>query len=135
MYRRILIPLDGSSLAEQVLPYGRFLAKNLRIPVQLLKVMDVNELELTTKVSQGLYFEKLSHSKLSNRIYLEAIAQSFPAAQVSCSVHAGSTPEVLIGKASADKNTLMFMATHGGSGIRRGILSVETGDSADWPVS
>jgi len=122
MYTRILIPLDGSSLAEQVLPYGRFLAKALRIPVQLLKVIDVNELELTTKVSQGLYFEKLSHSKLSSKTYLEAIAQSFPAGQVSCSVHAGNPPEVIVEKASADKNTLIVMATHGGSGIRRWLL-------------
>ena len=42
MYTQILIPLDGSSLSEQVLPYARFLARALAIPVQLLKVIDRN---------------------------------------------------------------------------------------------
>ena len=34
MYTRMLIPLDGSIVAEQVLPYARFLAKALAIPVE-----------------------------------------------------------------------------------------------------
>ena len=40
MYTRMLIPLDGSKVAEQVLPYARFLAKALAIPVELLGVVD-----------------------------------------------------------------------------------------------
>ena len=122
MYRRILIPLDGSSLAEQALPYGRFLARALRIPVRLLKVIDVNELELTTKVGQGRYFENVSHSKSSSKNYLEAIAQSFPAGQVSFSVHEGNPPQVLIERARADRRALIVMATHGHNGLRRWLL-------------
>ena len=41
MYRRILVPLDGSQVAEQVLPYARTLAGKLKIPVDLLAVVDV----------------------------------------------------------------------------------------------
>jgi nucleotide-binding universal stress UspA family protein len=123
MYTRILIPFDGSSLAEQVLPCGWFLAKALRIPVQLLRVIDGNEIALTSRVSQGLWLEKLLlQSRLSSRTYLEEVARSFAAAQVSCSIDAGNPPEVIIEKASADKNTLIVMATHGGSGIRRWLL-------------
>lgn len=40
MYSRMLIPLDGSKLAEQVLPYARSLATTLKIPVELLEVVD-----------------------------------------------------------------------------------------------
>ena len=40
MYRRILIPLDGSKLAEQVLPYARLLAKAQHVPIELLHVFD-----------------------------------------------------------------------------------------------
>jgi nucleotide-binding universal stress UspA family protein len=123
MYTRILIPLDGSSLAEQVLPCGRFLAKALRIPVQLLRVIDGNEIALTSKVSQGLRLEKLLlQSRLRSRTYLEAVARSVAAAQVSCSVDAGNPAEVINENASADKNTLIVTATHGGSGIRRWLL-------------
>ncbi len=37
MYRRILVPLDGSELAEQVLPYVGALAKKLGSQVNLLR--------------------------------------------------------------------------------------------------
>ena len=38
MYTRLLIPLDGSTAAEAVLPYGRTLSGTLKIPVELLRV-------------------------------------------------------------------------------------------------
>jgi nucleotide-binding universal stress UspA family protein len=123
MYTQILIPLDGSSLSEQVLPYARFLARALAIPVQLLKVIDRNEFELTTKPSQGGCFDALlSRSIASSRAYLKKIARSFQKGQVSCSVHEGNPTQVLMKKAEAEKNTLIVMATHGGSGIRRWLL-------------
>jgi nucleotide-binding universal stress UspA family protein len=123
MYTQILVPLDGSSLAEQVLPYARFIAKDLAIPVQLLKVINLNEVELTTKPNQGRYFDaRLSRSMLSSRAYLTTIAQSFQQVQVGCSVHEGNPPEVLMDKAAADKRTLIVMATHGGTGVRRWLL-------------
>ena len=88
-----------------------------------IRVIDRNEIALTSKVSQGPLLEKLlSKSRLTSRTYLEEVARSFAAAQVSCSIDAGNPPEVIIAKASADKNTLIVMATHGGSGIRRWLL-------------
>ena len=41
MYKRILVPLDGSKLAEQVLPYVRVLAKTCQVPIILLKAFDL----------------------------------------------------------------------------------------------
>ncbi|HEU4637760.1 MAG TPA: hypothetical protein VFS84_02815, partial [Candidatus Binatia bacterium] len=38
MYTKLLIPLDGSRLAEGVLPYARLLAHGLNVPVELLRV-------------------------------------------------------------------------------------------------
>jgi nucleotide-binding universal stress UspA family protein len=43
MYTRILVPLDASKTAEKVLPYARFLAGTLKLPVELLEVVDVVE--------------------------------------------------------------------------------------------
>ena len=40
MYKRILVPLDGSKLPEQVLPYVRVLAKTFQVPIILLKAFD-----------------------------------------------------------------------------------------------
>ena len=38
MYTKILVPLDGSNLAEQILPYARIFAETYGIPVELLRV-------------------------------------------------------------------------------------------------
>ena len=40
MYTRMLIPLDGSKLAENVLPYARALAGALNLRIELLSVVD-----------------------------------------------------------------------------------------------
>jgi nucleotide-binding universal stress UspA family protein len=40
MYTKILVPLDGSSLAEQILPYARIFAETYGISVELLRAND-----------------------------------------------------------------------------------------------
>jgi nucleotide-binding universal stress UspA family protein len=49
MYRRILIPLDGSKTAEKVLPYGRWLSSKLNVPVELMCVIDFAEMSLYSR--------------------------------------------------------------------------------------
>jgi nucleotide-binding universal stress UspA family protein len=38
MYSKIIVPLDGSKLAEQILPYARLFAESFAAPVELLRV-------------------------------------------------------------------------------------------------
>ena len=40
MYKKILVPLDGSNFSEQVLPYARVIAEAYRAPVELLRITD-----------------------------------------------------------------------------------------------
>ena len=44
MYSKILVPLDGSKTAENVLPLARCFARSLQIPVELLAVVDIAEI-------------------------------------------------------------------------------------------
>ena len=123
MYTRMLIPLDGSKVAEQVLPYARFLARALTISVELLEVVDPEALNLLANPEQGRYIDTLlAEKKESRKTYLEAIARSFQAARIKCFVEAGKAEEVIIEKAATDKETLVVMATHGRSGIQRWLL-------------
>ena len=123
MYTRMLIPLDGSKVAEQVLPYARFLAKTLAIPVDLLGVVDPEPLVALANPAQGRHVDVLVAETMSRTaLYLEAAARSFSAGQVKCSTGKGKAEEVMIEKAAADKNTLIVMATHGRSGIQRWLL-------------
>ena len=123
MYTRMLIPLDGSQVAEQVLPYARFLAKALKIPVELLEVIDLEALRLVANPERGRYLNTLLSEKMeTSTSYLEAIAQSFQGTQVTCVVEKGNAEEVVIERAATDKDTLIVMATHGRSGIQRWVL-------------
>jgi nucleotide-binding universal stress UspA family protein len=120
MYARMLIPLDGSKAAEQVLPYARFLAKGLTFPVELLEVVDPEPLALLSNSEQGRYIDTILAERMqSSKIYLEAIARSFEGTHVKCFVEKGKAEEVVIEKAATDKSTLIVMATHGRSGFQR----------------
>ncbi|HEY7319089.1 MAG TPA: universal stress protein [Candidatus Binatia bacterium] len=123
MYTRILIPLDGSKVAEQVLPYARFLAKALAIPVGLLGVVDPDALVALADPARGRHVDTLVAEAMNRTtLYLETTARSFSGAQVKCSVEKGSTAEIVIEKATGDKGTLIVMATHGRSGMQRWLL-------------
>jgi nucleotide-binding universal stress UspA family protein len=123
MYTRMLIPLDGSKVAEQVLPYARRLAKALKIPVELLEVVDLEALRLLANPERGRYTDALlSEKKETSKSYLEAVAQSFQGTQVTCLVEKGIPEDVVIKRAASDKDTLIVMATHGRSGIQRWVL-------------
>jgi nucleotide-binding universal stress UspA family protein len=123
MYTRMLIPLDESKVAEQVLPYARSLAKALSIPVELLEVIDPEPLNVLAKPEEGRYIDTLVDEKTqTSKSYLQAIARSFAGVNVTCLVKNGKAEEVVIEKAAADKDTLIVMATHGRSGIQRWLL-------------
>ena len=51
MYSRIVVPLDGSELAEQVLPHAYVLAKALKSRVVLLRTYEVGYPPEGSKVS------------------------------------------------------------------------------------
>jgi nucleotide-binding universal stress UspA family protein len=118
MYTRLLIPLDGSKTAEAVLPYARTLASTLKIPVELLGIVDMTA--LTTQVFRGgVYFETIiAENARSTEEYLKRIAKTFSDHEVECTVEIGKAEDVIIEKAGSDA-TLTAMATHGRSGFNR----------------
>jgi nucleotide-binding universal stress UspA family protein len=123
MYTRMLVPLDGSKVAEQVLPYARFLGRALAIPLELLEVVDPEAHTLLAKPEQGRYVDTILAEIIErSKSYLAAIAQSFQGSHVNCLVEKGKAEEVVIERAAMDKNTLIVMATHGRSGIQRWVL-------------
>ncbi|MBI2531249.1 MAG: universal stress protein, partial [Deltaproteobacteria bacterium] len=108
MYTRMLIPLDGSTVAEQVLPYARFLAKGLAIPVDLLEVVDADALQLLADPERGRYIDIVLAEKMQScRSYLNTIARSFDGSQVQCFVANGRAEEIIIERAGGEANTLI----------------------------
>ena len=110
MYRKILVPLDGSKLSVGVLPYVRWLAPALKVPVELLHVDDTARLAPYSPA-------------LAGGAFLQEVAASFPGVTaVKRTVEVGNSATVIINMASADPGTLIAMATHGYSGAARWLL-------------
>ena len=123
MYTRILIPLDGSKTAEQVLPYARTLANKLKVPLELMGVIDIAEFAAHISAEKARYLERMiEQGERSSVDYLKGVAKTFPGLTVICTVEKGTAAETIIDKAAADKGTLITMATHGRSGINRFVL-------------
>ncbi|MGE5302825.1 MAG: universal stress protein [Alphaproteobacteria bacterium] len=120
MYKRLLIPLDGSKNAENVLPYARLLAAKLNLPAELLSVV---ETPVSAAAERALYFDAIIERAVDvSREYLNRIAKSLDGISVTIAIEKGNPEEIILERAEADENTLIAMATHGRSGIARWLL-------------
>ena len=111
MYSKIVVPLDGSKLAEQILPYARLLAEAYAAPIELLQVHQPD--------SHTSYWPPLP-----NQEYLKHIsARYLPGTlRVDQNEAEGEPADVILDRAKRDPACLIAMATHGLSGIRRWLL-------------
>jgi len=110
MYKKILVPLDGSKLAEIALSYTAGLIKRLPgVEVDLLHVYNARE-----KVMAPMY-----------RAYVEQAAAGISkrladtATKVSGELAIGNTADEILRFGDKHKTDLIIMATHGRSGINR----------------
>ena len=65
MYKKIVVPLDGSRIAENALPYARALARGLKVPVELLCVIDLADVERHVSVPRDYFsthWRKMRHA-------------------------------------------------------------------------
>jgi nucleotide-binding universal stress UspA family protein len=123
MYKKIVVPLDGSASSEVALPFARALATAINIPVHLLQVMDPETLIPSGAAQPGRPHNVLTVEREHNGDYLREIAASFPdPAAVSSSVRIGRPAEVIVELAAQQNDTLIAMATHGRSGVTRWLL-------------
>ena len=122
MYQRILVPLDGSRLAEQVLPYVGAFSKALGSPVLLLRIFNPVRPELNNLPIHGQYLDRLDPSYRDQALeslneYMVSIEEL--GVVVSRTVHEGDPATHIINEAGKESDTLIAMSTHGRSGITR----------------
>ncbi|HTN70933.1 MAG TPA: universal stress protein [Methylomirabilota bacterium] len=123
MYAKILVPLDGSKTAENVVPLARSFARGLQIPVELLGVVDVDERARPGRPREASMIRSIVDDA-TRRFddYLKRVAKNFFVGKVQCTVRKGNAAEAIIELAAAEKRTLIAMATHGRSGLDRWLL-------------
>jgi nucleotide-binding universal stress UspA family protein len=123
MYTKMLIPLDGSKTAEQVLPFAQILAATLKLPVELLDVVDISAMSAHIASDKARYLGTLiAKAEQVNREYLSDITGGLSGFKVTCTVVRGKPADAIIERAAAEKGTLIAMATHGRSGLNRWML-------------
>lgn len=134
MFRSILVPLDGSELAEQALPLALGIAKRTRAQLTLLQVLPlINEpLVLENRViSVEEEFELLQNHA---QAYLNGVVERLrPIAQedaepVTMKVESlvGDAAPAIADYASKNQVDLIVMATHGRTGLGRWALGSVT---------
>ena len=124
MYSRILVPLDGSELAEQVLPYVRLIAQRMQSPIDLIRTFSLSIPELHDPV-HAHYLEQITSSfPAQAEAYLEKVKTTLQdlGVPVSSIVQEGEPPLHIVSEAKKKPDTLVAMSTHGRSGISRWVL-------------
>ena len=113
MYSKILVPLDGSNVSEQIVPYARFFADAYGIPVELLRITDPD-------ARPPFWPPEISGQ------YLKKIAAEYFSGTTSAAAEVGAPAMVIVDRAKIDPSCLIAMATHGISGARRWLLGSVT---------
>jgi nucleotide-binding universal stress UspA family protein len=123
MFSKIIVTLDGSKTAENVLSHARVFARDLSIPVDLISVIDLVEMARSVSTAEGLFLDTLAEDETRTRGgYLEDIAKSFAPGRVECHVLKGNPENVILESAAREKDALIAMSTHGRSGLNRWLL-------------
>ncbi len=112
MFKKILVPLDGSELAAKILPHVVDLAKTHDAMVTLLHVYysEVGE------ASPGVIQEAVAQEKKRCELFLGKAAQDLQAQgvkEVKVECVEGSPAREIIGYAAKNAMNLIAMATHG----------------------
>ncbi len=119
MYEKILVPLDGSELAEVALPYAGELAGRLGSEVTLIHVCESTE-EQYHNMHQ-IYIQKMAEAtKQLIKKYVEKPAAA--SITVKAELLNGHPAEQILDFAEKECVDLIVIATHGRSGVQRWVL-------------
>ncbi len=122
MYKRILVPLDGSSLAEQALPHALAQAERFGAEIVLLKVLEPLPEPVFSSPAAVQTAEKMSAALA--RDYLEGVARGIREQGIPVQVETveGRPYVAIIRYAEGQQIDLIVMSTRGHSGFSRWLL-------------
>ena len=123
MYNRILVPLDGSPVAEAVLPQAEMLAKCSDAEIVLLSVVVYPSVDYyipDPAMAISVHMEQQNASKK----YLWHVADELRAQglHVRTELCEGPVAEAILDYADSTQSDLIAMSTHGRSGFGRFLL-------------
>lgn len=122
-YRKILVCLDGSALAEAALPHAQVLASDEEAEIILLRVSanPAAEFSFSDPTIADNFIQEMEAETLS---YMQSARGKLQKAgcRASFLIRQGATAETILQTASEIKADVIVMSTHGRSGIQRWLL-------------
>ena len=118
MFKKILVPLDGSSLAEAILPQVTELAKALNAELSVLRVAFVHVFpgaDPTEEEVQVIHKAEEYVGGIAAKLADEGIS-------VKTSVRFGKPATEILSHITDNKLELVAMSTHGRSGLSRLVM-------------
>ena len=126
MFERIVVCLDGSELAEQILPYAREQAERFNSKLLLLRVMDDAQV-YSAPAEPAIVVEQVDRvrkEKQEAEEYLATVSRSLQSAgfDVESAVVAGPAGQTIVKFADDSGAGLIALATHGHGGLGRAVF-------------
>jgi nucleotide-binding universal stress UspA family protein len=129
MFQRILVPLDGSALAEQALPTAARLARSAGGSIILLRAVKP-PVEYAGGATYMIYTpldtieRMIKEEKAEARYYLEGIAASpvLEGVHTQLEVYTGLATPMILFVTETQKIDLIVMSSHGRTGLKRWVL-------------
>ncbi len=122
-YKKILVCLDGSPLAEAALPHAQTLASDEDAEIVLLRVSadPAAEFSFSDPSLADNFIQELEADSLR---YLQSVRGKLQKAgcRTSFLIRQGAIAETILQTASEIKADVIVMSTHGRSGIQRWLL-------------
>lgn len=125
IYRRVLVPLDGSEAAQTAVPHAMAVANRFQSTLTLLRAAERPSRSLVTRICALALATPEQHE---GQQYLESVAARYAAGPVAVrTVHlAGSAVDVILRHAREVNADLIVMSTRGQSGLERLLLGSVT---------
>ena len=126
MFEKILVCLDGSKLAEQVLPYAAEEAIRFRSKLVLLQVTAIHPLTVVASGASAIgaqaAIQQMEREQKETKVYLEALTQSLREKGINAdyaTLQGSQIGQTIVDYANENKVDLIAIATHGRSGLKR----------------
>ena len=122
MYKKILVPLDGSKRAEAILPHVKNLALCFKTEVILFIVIELGHLLAPDEIiGMSIFQEKLDQHIKETESYLASLLEQFREEDIKVKtlIAHGPVVKAILDAAKSENADLLAMASHGRSGLSR----------------